>query len=328
MSYNRKISKKLSKNIKIADFFCGVGGIRLGFEQASKKSTKNIETVYSCDFDDKCQITYSLNFEPFTKKDIRNVDEKSLPDFDIFLAGFPCQPFSLAGKKLGFDDERNVFLEIIRILSYKKPNVIFLENVKNLQNHDNGNTFRIILEELEKIGYHIKHKIMNCCKYGNTPQNRERIFIIGFLDENKYEKFKFPEEIKLTRKITDLLTNVNDISKKYFYTEDSKIYEKLENVINNENSVYQYRRHYVRENKSGLCPTLTANMGSGGHNVPIICQNNLIRKLTPQECFRFQGFPDTYKFPKLADCHLYKQAGNSVNVLTVQNIAIEILNVL
>lgn len=320
--------KKVNMNVCIADFFCGVGGIRLGFELASKETETEINCSFSNDMEPKCNDTYKLNFnENIIIQDVCKIKTKKIPDFDIFLAGFPCQSFSIAGKRLGFDDDRgNMFLEIIRILKKKKPSVIFLENVKNLKSHDSGNTFKIIKEELEKIGYHLKYKIMNACEYGNTPQNRERIFIVGFLDVERYNLFEFPKKIKLTRKVEDLLEPDSLVANKYYYTEESKIYPKLENI--KFGSVYQYRRHYVRENKSGVCPTLTANMGSGGNNIPLIKTYWGTRKLTPRECFNLQGFPKSFKLPKLADCHLYKQAGNSVNVIVVKRIARNILKVL
>jgi DNA (cytosine-5)-methyltransferase 1 len=261
---------------------------------------------------------------------ISNLECKDIPKFDLFLGGFPCQSFSIAGNRKGFDDERgNLFFDIIRILSYHKPKAILLENVKNLQNHDNSNTFMVIKTELEKIGYFIQSKVLNTCKYANIPQNRERIFIVGFLDRNSFEKFKFPEEEKLKTNIIDLIDEKVDDT--FYYSENSKIYSKLDLEITKkikENQLYQYRRHLVRENKSKVCPTLTANMGSGGHNVPLLRDLYGIRKLTPRECFRFQGFPNSFKFPNISNCHLYKQAGNSVTVPLITKLAIEIKKVL
>jgi DNA (cytosine-5)-methyltransferase 1 len=162
-------------------------------------------------------------------------------------------------------------------------------------------------------------------EYGNVPQNRERIYIVGFRDEKYKQKFKFPDPIKLTVKVSDLLER--KVPEKYYYN-DKPLYEKLRGFVRDEGKVYQWRRQYVRENKSGVCPTLTANMGMGGHNVPIIKDKKGIRKLTPLECFRIQGFPKDYILPKISDSALYKQAGNSVSVPIVEAVAKQMMKVL
>jgi DNA (cytosine-5)-methyltransferase 1 len=314
--------------IKIADFFCGIGGIRLGFELASKKYS----CVFSNDIDKNAVKTYELNFQSHkvNTTSISELDIDIIPDFDIFLGGFPCQSFSLAGNKKGFQDERgNLFFSIVKILKEKKPKAFLLENVKNLKTHDKGETYRRIEKELKDIGYTIKSKIMNSSEYGNIPQNRERIYIVGFLEEEKAKLFTFPEKKELTISIEDIIQN--DIPKKYYYTDSSVIYPKLLEAVTEDIStgqVYQYRRHYIRANKSNVCPTLTANMGCGGHNVPIIKDSFGIRKLTPKECLNLQTFPETYKLPNIADSHTYKQAGNSVTVLVIKNIAKEMKKVL
>lgn len=315
--------------IRFADFFCGVGGFRLGFEKVSK----NFKCVFSNDIDKNAIKTYELNFssegparQDVNSESISNLKVEDIPKFDLFLGGFPCQSFSIAGNRKGFDDARgNLFFDIIRILSYHKPKAVLLENVKNLQNHDNGNTYNVIITELKKLGYFVKSAILNTCKHAGIPQNRERIFIVGFLNEKSIEKFNFPKEEKLEKKVVDLIEEKVDDS--FYYFENSKIYPKLNSEITKkikDNQLYQYRRHLVRENKSKLCPTLTANMGSGGHNVPILRDMYGIRKLTPRECFRFQGFPDSFKFPNIANSHLYKQAGNSVTVPLISKLAMEI----
>jgi len=155
-------------------------------------------------------------------------------------------------------------------------------------------------------------------QYGNVPQNRERIYIIGFLDENAFKKFEFPKKISLTKTIHDCLET--EVDKKYFYN-DKPLFERIKKDITKKDTVYQWRRQYVRENKNGVCPTLTANMGMGGHNVPIMLTDQGIRKLTPRECANFQGFPKNYKLPKIADSALYKQFGNSVVIPVVERIA-------
>jgi DNA (cytosine-5)-methyltransferase 1 len=309
--------KNNKKEYKTLDLFAGIGGIRLGFEKAG------FETVFGNDYDAFCKATYDLNFKtcPLTVVDISKIKSKELPDFNILLGGFPCQPFSIAGYRRGFLDtgRGDLFFEIVRILRDKKPKVVFLENVKNLKSHDQGKTFKIISDALNDLGYHIKVKILNSAKYGNVPQNRERVYIVGFKNKKSFDHFEFPEQIKLTKKIKDILEK--DVDDKYYYNQHP-MYKELKENIKRDDTVYQWRRIYVRENKSGFCPTLTANMGMGGHNVPLIKDKKGIRKLTPRECARLQGYPESYKLPKdLSDSRLYKQFGNSVTVAVIEKVA-------
>lgn len=310
------------KKYKIASFFAGVGGIDLAFESLG-------EIVYANEYNKNAIKTYEKNFNlKVDDRDIRFVKENEIPEFNIMLAGFPCQAFSVAGYRQGFEDEKgrgNLFFELERIFNKKNPDIIFLENVKNLISHDKGRTFEIILNSLKKTGYYVKYKVLNTMNYGNIPQNRERIYIVAFKDENIYKNFEFPDPIVLEKKIIDLIDE-NKLEDKYYYNNETfKYYEELKNNVKTKDTVYQWRRQYVRENKSNVCPTLTANMGTGGHNVPIVLTNNGIRKLTPRECFLFQGFPENYKLSDIANCHLYKQAGNSVSVSVVKRIAENIL---
>lgn len=314
------MNKQISKKYKSLDLFAGVGGIRMGFEKAG------FETVFGNDFDAYCKITYDLNFKdvPLTVADISKVKSSDLPNFDILLGGFPCQPFSIAGYRRGFLDtgRGDLFFEIVRILRDKKPRAVFLENVKNLKSHDGGKTFKIISDALEDLGYHVKVKILNSVEYGNVPQNRERVYIVGFKSKKQYDAFEFPEPVKLNKTVADILEK--NVDEKYYYT-NSPLYPELNKTIKKNNVVYQWRRIYVRENKSGVCPTLTANMGMGGHNVPLIRDHKGIRKLTPRECARFQGFPDSYKLPKdFPDTKLYKQFGNSVTTTVIERVAKQI----
>jgi DNA (cytosine-5)-methyltransferase 1 len=311
------VVKKSDHGFKTIDLFAGVGGIRLGFEKAG------FETVFANDFEPRCKETYDLNFSTskLIVEDIRKIGIDDLPKFDFLLGGFPCQAFSIAGYRQGFGDEKgrgNLFFDIARILKERKPEGFLLENVKNLKSHDGGKTFKIIEDALKDLGYHIKVKVLNTMEYGNVPQNRERIYIVGFKNKLYSDRFEFPNPVKLTKKITDLLEK--NVPEKYYYN-GKPLFEKLKNSIKEEDKVYQWRRQYVRENKSGVCPTLTANMGMGGHNVPIIKDKKGIRKLTPLECFRIQGFPKDYVLPKISDSSLYKQAGNSVSVPVVEAVA-------
>lgn len=306
--------------MKIASLFAGVGGIDKGF-----KDLGNL--VYANEIDKNAVATFELNFPiKADNRDIKKVKIKEIPDFDILLAGFPCQAFSVAGYRKGFEDERGeLYFDIVRILRAKKPSIVFLENVKNLVSHNKGNTFNIIMQSLHDLGYHVKYSILNACEYGNVPQNRERIYIVAFKSKNTYKNFNFPMPIPLTTKISDIVKFNQKVDDKYYYTSDGcYFYDELKQSIINKNTLYQWRRKYVRENKSNLCPTLTANMGTGGHNVPLTLTKYGIRKLTPKECFRFQGFSDNFILPDIANTHLYKQAGNSVCVSVIRNIAKEI----
>lgn len=308
--------------MKVASFFAGVGGIDTGFKDAG------FDVIWANEFDKYAAETYSMNFDnQLVIDDIRNIKTKDIPDFDIMIGGFPCQAFSVAGYRKGFEDERgNLFFELERIFKEKKPQVIFLENVKNLVGHDNGNTFRVILERLKEAGYHVKKDVLNACDYGNLPQNRERIYIVAFLDERAYKEFEFPDPVELTSSLKDYIDYDVKQDDKYYYTADScGFYKELKEKVTNPDTTYQWRRIYVRENKSNLCPTLTANMGMGGHNVPIIYTPTGIRKFTPRECFNIMGYSRSYKLPEnMANTHLYKQAGNSVVVPVIRKIAEEI----
>jgi len=311
----------MKKTYKTIDLFAGIGGIRLGFEKAGFKS------VFANDFDKYCKITYDLNLEKpkLFVGDITKLKSNELPSFDFLLAGFPCQAFSIAGYRQGFKDEKgrgNLFFEIARMLKDKKPIGFMLENVKNLKNHDNGRTFEVISRTLYDLGYFIKTDVLNSLDYGNVPQNRERVYIVGFKSKNLIENFFFPDEKKLDKKFRDLMED--DVDEKYYYN-NKPLYKRLKEYEFSTSTVYQWRRQYVRENKKGVCPTLTANMGTGGHNVPIIRDKKGIRKLTPKECARLQGFPENFKLPvNLPDSKLYYQIGNSVTVPVIERIAKEI----
>ena len=306
---------------KIIDLFAGTGAFSHAFEKTGK-----FECVFANDMIESSKKIYDLNHStPLTLKNLNKIDvDKEIPDHDLLCGGFPCQPFSIAGQRKGFDDVRsNVFWKILEILEKKKPSIVLLENVKNLKTHNKKNTYKVIKEKLQNLGYKIKESILDTSKITYIPQHRERLYIAGFLDESLYDKFNFDfSEIK-NKNIKDFLEK--DIPIKYYYTDKLKVYQKVvENVTKDidTNTLYQYRRTIVRENKTNRCPTLTANMGSGGHNVPLLKDNIGIRKLTPRECFNLQGFPQSYKLPTdLCNSNLYKLAGNAVSVPVVQLIA-------
>ncbi len=315
--------------LRCASFFAGVGGIDKGFEK-----NKLFKVVYANEFDPYPVRTYELNSKlKVDCRDIREVKAEEIPDFDVLLAGFPCQAFSVAGYRKGFEDEKGrgtLFFELIRIIKDKKPEIVFLENVKNLVGHDGGNTFRVIREALEDNGYLVSPMVMNAMEYGNVPQNRERIYIVCFREEKVFRNFHFPLPIQLTKKLDGIIDFNTAVDEKYYYTEGKykgDIYDKLVEAMDDDRAIYQWRRKYVRKNKSGVVPTLTANQGEGGHNVCLIKTPNGIRKMTPHECFNAQGFSKDFNLPAdMSDGRLYKQAGNSVCVSVIERIAEEIAN--
>ena len=305
--------------MKVGGVFSGIGGIETGFENAG------FSIAWANEIDKNACKTYRTNHpHKLYEMDIKELNKEiKVEPIDILAGGFPCQAFSIAGYQKGFCDERgNIFFEVIRLIDELKPKIVFLENVKNLKSHDNGRTYKTIYNLLTKRGYHIKDEVLNSCEYANTPQNRERIYIVAFLERKVYENFEFPKPQKLKKSIKDILeSSVDD----RFYYKGSKFYPMLKDSMKKRDTIYQLRRVYVRENKSNLCPTLTANMGTGGHNVPLVLDDKDIRKLTPKECLRFQGFSNKFKFPKdLALSHQYKQIGNSVTMPVIEAIAKQI----
>lgn len=324
---------------KMASFFAGVGGIDLGFTE-----TGHFETVYANEVDKYPIATYEANSD--ITVDVRSISDVSpddVPYADIYLGGFPCQDISLAGYRQGlFNDDGSLtrsglFYEMLRLIRENKPPMVFLENVKNLVSHNHGETFKVISSALEDEGYHLRYAVLNAKEYGNVPQNRERIYIVCFRDETLADEFTFPELIPLTKSVKDVIDFYHNVDERYYYTQGKykdTIYNPIVDAMRdddiNEPCIYQWRRQYVRQNKSGVIPTLTANQGTGGHNVCLIKDaKGRIRKMTPRECFNAQGFPASFVLPSsLSDNRLYKQAGNSVCVPVVRRIAENIVTAL
>ncbi|WP_107848582.1 DNA (cytosine-5-)-methyltransferase [Neisseria subflava] len=309
------------------DLFAGIGGFHFALKELRGKC------VFASEWDKNAQKTYEVNHNlkplgDITKQEIKDqIPEK----FDILCAGFPCQAFSIAGHQKGFSDSRGtLFFDIEQIVKKHRPKVVFLENVKNLVSHDKGNTFKVILDILEnKLNYQVFFKVMNTAEYANIPQNRERIFIVAFNKDHNFDtsKFDFPKKIKLTKSIHDILDK--EKQEDIYYYDKSKYISQLKEAIKSKDTIYQWRRVYVRENKNKLCPTLTANMGTGGHNVPLLLDDYGIRKLTPKECFAFQGYDmRSFIMPNIAKSKLYMQAGNSVTMPLVKRVAENFLRVL
>lgn len=292
--------------LKVVDLFCGTGGFSLCFEKE--------QVVLANDFVKSSEVIYKLNF-PKCNYILDSIFNLQAPKekIDIITGGISCQPFSIAGKLLGFEDPRsNVFWKMLDLVNTLKPRIVVIENVKNLLTHDNGNSLKCILDCFTELNYRTKYGILDTCKITGIPQHRERIYILAFSEKRMYDNFTFDfEQVKCQDISTFLDKNVHE---KYHYTDKYKIYDIVKEGVVSEDTVYQLRRKYIRENKSGVCPTLTKTMGTGGHNVPLVKQGDIIRKLTPRECFRLQGFPETYKLPdSLSDTELYKLAGNAIS---------------
>ena len=313
--------------IKTVDLFAGIGGMRKGFE-----NTGYFQTVYANDNDPYCKQTYDSNFDnvKLTLRDIRQISaiNQDIPKFDFLLAGFPCQPFSVGGDRQGFSDSKGrgiLFEEIVRILKEHKqafgvlPTGFLLENVSNLQTHDGGATYKIIWDSLEELGYVMDDEIYNSLDFG-VAQHRKRIYIIGFASRSLLNKFQWPTHTDQPR-YTHFRDILDDCVASQYYYNDKPFYQRAKQEIVNEDFIYQYRRNYFRAFKMGYVPTLVASMGLGGHNVPIIKDSKGIRKLTPSECARLQGYNDLYMPLGLSDHHVYKQIGNTVTVPVVQAIA-------
>ncbi len=308
----------VSGKYTVGSMFAGIGGICLAFKNAGA------EIIWANEIDHLACETYRHNFgnSYLVEADIKTIGVEDIPKMDILTAGFPCQAFSIAGYRKGFDDERGVlFFEVMRVICEKKPRAVFLENVKNLVTHDKGRTLKNIETCLNEEKYVFDYKVLNTTEYGNIPQNRERIYIVAFREQTDLDNFSFPSPTKLEKNIHDIIPMGRRQKDEYYYSKEHMYYSKLDAAIKNPDTVYQWRRTYVRENKNNNCPTLTANMGMGGHNVPIIRDNYGIRKLTPEECLMFQGFPDNFKFPEMRNSAKYKQAGNSVSITVVERIA-------
>ena len=327
---------------KSIDLFAGIGGIRLGFEKAFGNE---ISTVFVSEWDEYAQKTYKANFKDEFEiaGDITKIDENDIPDFDICLAGFPCQAFSLAGKRQGFNDNYKglcrgtLFLDVARICEKHKPKVIFCENVKGLKIHDKGRTFEIIEKTFENLGYKVFSDVLNSKDFG-VPQNRERIYIVAFRNDIAPEEFIFPKATDDTKRIKDIIEK-EAVPAKYYL---SDVY------------VETLRRHKARHESKGngfgyeirdwdgiagaivcggmgrernlLIDKRQKDLTPTTHNKGEINKEG-IRKMTPREWARLQGFPDAFNLP-LADVHLYKQFGNSVTVNVIESIAKKIKEVL
>lgn len=312
--------------VSVGSLYAGIGGIDKAFINAGA------DIFWANEYDKHACMTYRANFShKLYDEDVYKLDPRNLRVVDILVAGFPCQSFSVAGYRKGFKDERgNHFFRIMEFATILKPKILFLENVKNLLGHDHGKTWNIIYNTLKDSNYEVRYKVLNTMHYGNLPQTRERFYAVCFRKNGTgtdpySEHFYFPNTLPLKTKIRELL-NDNKVDPKYYYGKEKYMYKHLAESMKRSDTIYQWRRIYVRENKSNVCPTLTANMGTGGHNVPLVKTSYGFRKLTPIECFRFQGFNDIILPDEIPMTQQYKQAGNSVSVRVVERIAVNIIN--
>ncbi|CDC82817.1 aAA domain protein [Clostridium sp. CAG:964] len=299
---------------KVCSLFAGIGGIDLAFQQAG------FEIVWANELDSDACKTYRYNFQNtvLTEGDIRKINADDIPDFYILTAGFPCQSFSVCGNRKGFADERgNLFFEIMRIVDAKKPKIIFLENVANLTEHDNGKTFNRIHNELSDRDYYIRYLIADACNYG-IPQHRTRTYIVAFKDFDMCNKFQFPKEQPLKKHIFDIIDRSVKADKNFYLNENSVQYQKMKNAITDENQIYRFSDYGIQKSKDEISFTLKANMGTWYNRVPIIKDNFGIRTITPQECLALQGFPKSFDFPDIPIKSMYKQCGNTVVVPVVK----------
>jgi len=306
-------------NLRFIDLFAGIGGIRLGFEMAFKKNPQfQLKCAFSSEIDKFAQYTYQANFNEKPFGDITEISEKDIDNFDILLAGFPCQPFSNAGLKMGFEDTRGtLFFDIARIIKHHLPKIVFLENVKGLKVHNNGKTFKVIKNTLEKMGYNVYDKTLNA-RYFGVPQNRERIYIIAFLDN---VDFSFPTPMLTNTKVGDILEK--DVLEKY--TLSDKLWaghqrRKQEHIVKGNGFGYS-----LFDENSSYTSTISARYYKDGSEILIKQNNKNPRKLTPREACRIQGFPDYFQIV-VSDNQAYKQFGNSVCVPVIEALATKIID--
>jgi DNA (cytosine-5)-methyltransferase 1 len=289
------------KKLKFIDLFCGVGGFRYAAKKACDKLSIKSEFVFSCDIDKECQEVYLKNFKDLPTGDISIVDENSIKNHKILLAGFPCQPFSIIGKKRGFSDARGtLFFDIARIIEAKQPSAFVLENVKMLKGHNDGKTLKRIIEVLQNLGYYVDFKILNALDFG-LPQKRERIFIVGLKDTSH---FSWPTQFKKMKPLINILEK--EVDKKHYASQYIVKKRRAFGKPGKEPTIWH-------ENKSGnvsILPYSCALRAGASYNYLLV---DGLRRLTPREMFRLQGYPENFKIV-CNDSQSRKQAGNSLPI--------------
>lgn len=315
---------KKSSHLQFVDLFAGTGAFSLVMEELGPKC------VFANDSIPASRHIYELNHGTtgniFHLGDINDIPTDDIPNHDILCGGFPCQPFSIAGKQNGFDDERSdSFWKVIEILEHRQPRVVVLENVKNIITHDDGNSFSKIIRALERVGYTVITGLVNTRTITELPQNRERVYFICFINKEDSAKFSFDFPEVEQRAITEFLEP--HPSRKYYYNTEHASYDAMKNFIETDvdnaplysSNVSGYIKHM------NYCPTLTASMRSG---FPFIQDIHGIRKITPRECFNLQGFPADYKLPLLGDKGVYSLAGNAVSIPVIRLIMNRLIQII
>lgn len=305
-------------NFDFIDLFAGIGGFRIAFESFGGNC------VFSSEWDKYAQLTYSTNFKDLPHGDITKIEAARVPKHEILLGGFPCQPFSNAGRKLGFEDTRGtLFFDVARLIEYRKPSIVLLENVKGFKNHDKGRTLKVVEATLEELGYNVFYKVLNARDFG-VPQNRERIFIVG-LNKRKLGSigFKFPEPKYKETRLGDILEKEVDDK----YTISDKLWighqrRKQDHLKKGNGFGYSL---FTKE--SPYTSTISARYYKDGSEILIAQRGRNPRKLTPREAARLQGFPDDFVIP-VSDNQAYKQFGNSVAVPVIKALAKELTKIL
>ena len=300
------------KHLKFIDLFAGIGGFRYAIQNAAKNCEWTAECVFTSEIDSECQRVYKENFGALPHGDITLIEPKSIPEHDILLAGFPCQPFSIIGNMKGFEDTRGtLFFNIASILDAKKPSAFVLENVKLLVGHDNGKTIRHIMETLKELGYHASYKVFNALDYG-LPQKRERVFIVGFRESTFFD---WPNNKMPMKPLSEILER--DVPENYYATQHIREKRLSKQVPTKETTIWH-------ENKAGnisAYPYSCALRAGASYNYLLV---NGERRLTSREMLRLQGFPDTFKII----CNYSqtrKQAGNSLPIPVAQTIIENVL---
>lgn len=320
----KNVSEETEQNnevpFRFIDLFAGIGGIRIPFQELGGKC------VMGSEIDKFARTTYQSWFGEVPEGDITLIKPCDIPDFDILTGGFPCQPFSLAGHKKGFTDTRGtLFFEIEKILRCKNPSAFLLENVKHLKGHDKGNTYRVIIETLESIGYHIKEKVLRARDFG-LPQNRERIFIVGFLDKAHYEGFEFPDPTGEETKVGNILEKNPDPK----YTISDTLWQGHQRRKKEHGEKGNGFGYGIVNADSVYTNTISARYYKDGSEILVEQKGKNPRKLTPVEAARLQGFPPEIvakaKAAGVSDVQLYKQFGNAVPVSVIRHIATNMIN--
>ena len=308
----------MTKQFRFIDLFAGIGGIRIAFESQGGRC------VFTSEWDKFSQQTYSANFVDFPSGDITEIAELDIPNHDVLLAGFPCQPFSQAGLKRGFDDIRGtLFFDIVRILKAKKPKMVLLENVKGFASHDKGNTFKVVCKNLEKLGYEVHSQVLNAKDFG-VPQNRERIYIVG-IDRSRTLKspFEFPNPPKSPTKVGSILEMGVDEK----YTISDKLWAGHKRRLKEHREKGNGFGYSLFNSDSPYTSTISARYYKDGSEILIEQTGKNPRKITPREAARLQGFPDSFVIP-VSDAQAYRQFGNSVAVPVVTAIANQMIKLM